>query len=163
MRRKRTYDAGADKILQDFGTLPCGRRVRHMETSAGIVLDIRQYISSETFEGFTQKGVRLSMSGLAQLRGILDEILEGEATSPQIDAEPVAPPETPEPVPVQATLLPEPATEPEQEPRTVTRYRVIDRTPAGYGPEPEPAPAPAPRPKGKALTPAEYAARLLGK
>ena len=156
MRRKRTYNAGADTILKDYGALPCGRRVRHMRTAAGVVLDIRQYISSDTFEGFTQKGVRLSLAGLAQLRGILDEILDGAPTSPQIDAEPVTQPETPEPV--QATL-PLSASEPEKESRTVTRYRVIDRTPDGYGPEP----TPAPQPVKKALTPAEYAARLLGK
>jgi hypothetical protein len=41
------------------------------------VLDIREYISSETFEGFTRRGIRLGdRAQMDLLRDILKEILE---------------------------------------------------------------------------------------
>ena len=41
------------------------------------VLDIREYISSETFEGFTRRGIRVSeRAHLDLLRDVLREILE---------------------------------------------------------------------------------------
>ncbi len=40
-------------------------------------LDIREYISSETFEGFTRRGIRLAdRAQLDLLRDVLKEILE---------------------------------------------------------------------------------------
>ena len=41
------------------------------------MLDIREYVSSETFEGFTRRGIRLADRGQVDiLRDILKEVLE---------------------------------------------------------------------------------------
>ncbi len=41
------------------------------------VLDIREFVSSETFEGFTRRGIRLSdRAQVDLLRDVLKEILE---------------------------------------------------------------------------------------
>ncbi|HVE40724.1 MAG TPA: hypothetical protein VNM14_12595 [Planctomycetota bacterium] len=42
-------------------------------------LDIREYISSETFEGFTRRGIRLGdRAQMDLLRDVLREVLEAE-------------------------------------------------------------------------------------
>ena len=45
--------------------------------SADPALDIREYVSAETFEGFTRRGIRISdRAHLDVLRDVLKEILE---------------------------------------------------------------------------------------
>jgi len=59
-------------------------RVRVVRSSAGpkatIVLDIREYAKSETFEGFTRRGIRIASPAEAQnlldiMRAVTDERL----------------------------------------------------------------------------------------
>lgn len=69
---------GNEVVVREFP--PLGKyRVRLIESKkGGRALDIREYLSSETFEGYTRRGVRLSDPALVeQLRYILindDEI-----------------------------------------------------------------------------------------
>ncbi len=157
MKAKRTYNESADTVLREFPEIG-HNRVRHMETARGVVLDIREYLSTERFDGFTRKGIRLSMSEAAQLAAVLAEILDGAQTSPQIDAEPVAQPETPAPVATRAQSIVESLN------ADPNASRVDDYLKDGPSPAPKPSPARETRRiPGKALTPAEYAARLLGK
>lgn len=52
------------------------RLVRGTRPGAGPALDIREYISTETFEGFTRRGIRLvTKAELELLRDVLSEIL----------------------------------------------------------------------------------------
>jgi hypothetical protein len=47
-----------DKVLAEFPSIR-KYRVRLIEGSRGKVLDIREFVKTETFEGFTRRGVRL--------------------------------------------------------------------------------------------------------
>lgn len=55
---------------------PVGKyRVRILHSKGGPILDIREYINDETFQGFTRRGIRLaSRAELYLLRDILDQI-----------------------------------------------------------------------------------------
>lgn len=66
-----------EKILREYP--PVGRyRVRVVEGRRGHALDIREYVTGETFEGFTRRGIRLSDKAQAKLlRDALDEFLRG--------------------------------------------------------------------------------------
>ena len=47
-----------DNVLREFN--PIGKyRVRLLDTGKGNVLDIREYIQNEQFEGYTRRGIRL--------------------------------------------------------------------------------------------------------
>jgi hypothetical protein len=49
--------------------------------SSGPILDIREFVASETFEGFTRRGIRLSERTLIQaLHDALGGILDGSAS-----------------------------------------------------------------------------------
>lgn len=67
----------ADVVIREFP--PLGKlRVRLLESTRGRVLDIREYVSADGFEGFTRKGVRLDARDLANLAETLAEL----ATAP---------------------------------------------------------------------------------
>jgi len=55
---------------------PVGKyRIRILHSKGGPVIDIREYITADTFEGFTRRGVRLTgRAELDLLRDILDLI-----------------------------------------------------------------------------------------
>lgn len=65
-----------EEVLREFP--PVGKyRVRLLQTNKSRVLDVREYVSSDTFEGFTRRGIRLSnRAELDLLRDILKEILD---------------------------------------------------------------------------------------
>ena len=66
-----------EEVIREFP--PLGKyRVRLLEDSKrGRTLDIREFVSSESFEGFTRRGIRLiDRAQLDLLRDILKEVLE---------------------------------------------------------------------------------------
>jgi hypothetical protein len=69
-----------EEVLREFP--PLGKyRIRLVRNprrpGEGPTLDIREYISSETFEGFTRRGIRLGdRAQMDLLRDVLKEILE---------------------------------------------------------------------------------------
>ena len=77
---KRSQQPLKEQILKEFQ--PLGKyRVRLLadpaRPGAEPTLDIREYVSSQTFEGFTRRGIRLSArADLDVLREVLLEILE---------------------------------------------------------------------------------------
>lgn len=70
-----------EEVLKEFP--PLGkyrvRLVRNPKRPADVpVLDIREFISGESFEGFTRRGIRLmERAQLELLRDVLGEILNG--------------------------------------------------------------------------------------
>lgn len=68
----------AEEVLREFP--PLGKyRIRLVRAGKGRgpVLDIREYISSETFEGFTRRGIRIgARAELDLLRDVLKELLD---------------------------------------------------------------------------------------
>jgi hypothetical protein len=77
---KKTQKARREEVVREYP--PVGRyRVRLLhdprKTGDEPVLDIREYVSSETFEGFTRRGIRVSeRAQIDLLRDILKEVLE---------------------------------------------------------------------------------------
>lgn len=67
-----------EEVLREFP--PLGKyRVRILQNakSHGKTLDIREYVSSETFEGFTRRGIRVSdRAQIDLLRDILGQVLD---------------------------------------------------------------------------------------
>jgi hypothetical protein len=65
---------------------PVGRyRVRILEGARGRVLDIREWIESETFSGYTRRGIRLSdPAQVGLLRDVLSEALKAFAPAPPV-------------------------------------------------------------------------------
>jgi len=67
-------------VLAEYG--PVGKyRIRLIQNpkkpEAGWIVDIREYVTSEAFEGFTRRGIRLhNRAEIDRLRDILKEILE---------------------------------------------------------------------------------------
>lgn len=49
-----------DKVSREFNAI--GKyRIRLLDTDKGHVLDIREYIKDDRFEGFTRRGIRLTI------------------------------------------------------------------------------------------------------
>lgn len=67
-----------EEVLREFA--PMGKyRIRLIQTRQGKGLDIREYVSGETFEGFTRRGIRLTDPAQADLlKDVLKEILDGK-------------------------------------------------------------------------------------
>lgn len=66
-------------VIREFPPMGSKYRVRVLENekSRQRVLDIREFISSESFSGFTRRGIRLAdRAQLDLLRDVLKEILE---------------------------------------------------------------------------------------
>lgn len=68
----------AEEVLREFP--PIGKyRVRILKGKGAKIVDIREYVSTETFEGFTRRGIRLSAKAdLEMLRSHLSEVLDGK-------------------------------------------------------------------------------------
>jgi len=64
-----------DEVLREFP--PIGKyRIRVVKRKSATVLDIREYVSSNTFEGFTRRGVVIAQKAEADLlRDILVEVI----------------------------------------------------------------------------------------
>ena len=77
---KTTNKAAKEEVIREFA--PLGKyRVRLVRNprrpNEAPVLDIREYVSAETFEGFTRRGIRLGdRAQLDLLRDTLMEVLE---------------------------------------------------------------------------------------
>ncbi len=80
---KKTQNPSREQVLREFN--PLGKyRVRLLvdpaKAGARPVLDIREYVSTQTFEGFTRRGIRISAKAeLDALREVLLEVLERTA------------------------------------------------------------------------------------
>ena len=77
---KKAQKPTREEVLREFP--PVGKyRIRLLHNSrrpaADPVLDIREYVSADTFEGFTRRGIRISeRAHLDVLRDVLKEVLE---------------------------------------------------------------------------------------
>ncbi len=77
---KKTQNPSREQVLREFN--PLGKyRVRLLidpaKTGAQPTLDIREYVSTQTFEGFTRRGIRISAKAeMDALRDVLLEVLE---------------------------------------------------------------------------------------
>jgi len=64
-----------DEVLKELPAI--GKlRVRVLKGRSGKVLDIREYVQSDSFEGFTRRGIRMSPDHVADLQKILPEAAE---------------------------------------------------------------------------------------
>lgn len=70
--------ANADLVIRELAPIG-GYRVRVVRSSSGPKLDIREYVQADTFEGFTKRGVRLTMDQAEELRAALEAILDYKA------------------------------------------------------------------------------------
>jgi len=77
---KTTNKAAKEEVVREFA--PLGKyRVRLVRNprrpNEAPILDIREYVSAETFEGFTRRGIRIGdRAQLDLLRDTLLEVLE---------------------------------------------------------------------------------------
>lgn len=70
--------ARKEEVLREFPPVGGKYRVRLLsgERANQKVLDIREYVCGETFEGFTRRGIRLSDRAQVELlRDVLSELL----------------------------------------------------------------------------------------
>lgn len=80
MEKKKAKKVREEEVLREWP--PLGKyRIRLLANSrnpAGDpVLDIREYVSADSFEGFTRRGIRIADRGhLDVLRDVLKELLE---------------------------------------------------------------------------------------
>jgi hypothetical protein len=76
----------SENVLREF--VPIGRyRVRLVQNAKRPenppTLDIREYVSSDTFEGFTRRGIRITdRAQMDLLRDVLKEVLDSTAPAP---------------------------------------------------------------------------------
>ena len=76
---KQTQKPGRDQVLREFP--PVGKyRIRLLvdpsKPGAQPTLDIREYVASQSFEGFTRRGIRLTAKAdMDVLRDVLLEVL----------------------------------------------------------------------------------------
>jgi len=109
----------ADTVLREFPALG-SLRVRFLQDSRGRrVLDVREYVEADAFEGFTRRGIRLDDADRAQLADVLAQLVTGvplsdlvaghaqhiSATSPRPAAPQAEPQGTPVNVRAQAGML----------------------------------------------------------
>lgn len=92
---KTSNKARAEEVVREF--TPLGKyRVRLVRNpkkpNDAPVLDIREYVSAETFEGFTRRGIRIGdRAQMDLLRDTLLQILEaGGFTKPAPEALPLS-------------------------------------------------------------------------
>lgn len=73
-----------DNVIREFPQLNSKYRVRLLSIDNGNqVLDIREYIASDTFQGFTRRGIRLSVpQDTATLANLLAELHAPSAPAP---------------------------------------------------------------------------------
>ena len=78
--KKDGADRNPDEVLHEYPAIGKYRiRVLKKETSRtkATMLDIREYVSAETFEGFTRRGIRLTgAEDVAKLHEALSDVLQ---------------------------------------------------------------------------------------
>jgi hypothetical protein len=77
---KKPQKSTNEEVLREFPAFGKYRiRLVHnpRKPSADPVLDIREYVNSETFEGFTRRGIRIQeRAHMDLLRDVLQQVLE---------------------------------------------------------------------------------------
>lgn len=77
---KKTQQPGKEQVLKEFpsfGKYRIRLLVDPAKPNARPALDIREYVSSESFEGFTRRGIRIAAkTDMSLLRDVLGEVLE---------------------------------------------------------------------------------------
>lgn len=69
-----------DEVLKEFR--PIGKyRIRLVRTQWGDALDIREFVNTDYFKGFTRRGVRIKESEIQTFAGIFNELKEGGEAS----------------------------------------------------------------------------------
>ena len=64
-----------DKVVKEFNSIG-NYRVRVIENKKGaFMLDVREYIESDTFTGFTRKGVRFELARVIELDNALVDVI----------------------------------------------------------------------------------------
>jgi hypothetical protein len=64
-----------ETVLKEYAKI--GKyRTRKIENGRGTVLDVREYISADKFEGFTRRGIRVNRADAVALRDNLNAALE---------------------------------------------------------------------------------------
>lgn len=57
------YDSSKEDVVKELDEIKNGYKTRILATSKGEkILDIREYVDSESFSGFTKRGLRLDLS-----------------------------------------------------------------------------------------------------
>lgn len=66
----------ADKVVKEYDRIN-QYRVRLLEVGKGVLkLDIREYIKTDGYTGFTKKGIRYEIDGVKSLGKIIQDILK---------------------------------------------------------------------------------------
>lgn len=69
-------NAVRDLVIREFPAV--GKyRVRLVKGKDGNLLDVREYVDTNGFEGFTRRGIRLSLSEVEALRESMEIIRKG--------------------------------------------------------------------------------------
>lgn len=55
-----------EEVIAELGDID-RYRLRKLKTKTGAIYDLREYVESDTFTGFTKKGVRLTIENIQQL------------------------------------------------------------------------------------------------
>lgn len=72
--------APSEEVLKEYPAV--GKyRVRLVRTRNGAFFDVREYISGESFEGFTRRGIRLA--GPEEIRLLAEQLKQAEADWPK--------------------------------------------------------------------------------
>ena len=69
-----------ETVIEDFGSV--GRyRVRLVESRGAQKIDVREYIESDDFVGFTKRGIRLAPTEVSHLIELLRKIVNPQGRS----------------------------------------------------------------------------------
>jgi len=64
-----------DEVLREFPAV--GKyRIRVVKRTKGLVLDVREYVTADAFEGFTRRGISVNVSEAVALGRVMDEAIE---------------------------------------------------------------------------------------
>ncbi len=67
-----------ETVVKEFPAIGRYRvRVMRSERTMALNLDVREYVSAESFQGFTRRGIRIGIEELKALKVSVDEILTG--------------------------------------------------------------------------------------
>ena len=75
-RNQNPGATGADLVIREFPKMG-EYRIRLLQSSSGPKLDIREFVSADTFEGFTRRGIRIDMHEAADLAALILDIHSG--------------------------------------------------------------------------------------
>lgn len=77
MIQKTVQPVGGEDVLREYPAVGKYRIRLLRDRTRKLVLDVREYVSGDSFEGFTRRGVRLG--ALEDLRALLEQLRQGEA------------------------------------------------------------------------------------